>query len=342
MPLYKMKNNNSSPFNNFIDLTAEATNAKLRLPVFMSKQLWSQITGEAHPKPDDPRILSVLSQLKQAIRECSDGQGYFGGLERGVDFDVEIGARSTTAFASVDFEVDCAVLCLKTADEAFAQLPERHALISSELEWQDPIIQAEKIAITIGREELIGPSNLIRLNERNDFAEKNIVHGTSAGGAYVRFADRSPRATWRYAVPGTEHHFLIYGVAYDLAKAKEDSITLSQDAVKNLEQHRKSRQHLQGDGVDVHSSKISLEDLRALLACGDNDEHYEFWTVAESIDWLELRGTRLCRIGAVLMLPKDIPFRATIFAHPDVLGRCIPEQGDNIQGAMLLLGYHVK
>jgi hypothetical protein len=118
---------------NMLDLTAEAAQVNLVLPVWLSIELWQQLTGTRSVGPEDPRPYTLLAQLKNAIRENFDGHSYFGCLEIGIDFDVEIGPASATVLATMAYENGRAILRLRTPDECLEELCQTPALAAASI-----------------------------------------------------------------------------------------------------------------------------------------------------------------------------------------------------------------
>jgi hypothetical protein len=116
---------------NMLDLTVEAAQVNLALPVWLSVELWQQLTGARTVGPADPRSYTLLAQLKNAIRENFNGHSYFGCLEIGIDFDVEIGTKSATVLATMADENGRAILRLRTPDQCLEELCQTPALAAS-------------------------------------------------------------------------------------------------------------------------------------------------------------------------------------------------------------------
>ena len=167
---------------------------------------------------------------------------------------------------------------------------------------------------------------------------EGILSGTSRGGATVTFFDPDFYKNRHRYHPGKAYDFSVAALAYTLAKATQDTITVTGGPVLERERQRLLEINPHADVSHVNSVELSIAGLRCLLPCRAAQDDAEFRTIAEEVGYFEAEGYGFYRIRATLMVPDDVPFAAYIYASETILKGYRPQKGDAIQGILWLQG----
>ena len=183
-----------------------------------------------------------------------------------------------------------------------------------------------------------GCVNRIRVDALTPWANgiEGLVHGTSLGGASVSFFDPDFYKNRARYQPGQAYDFSVSALAYQLARAESDTLTITEGPMIQLEQERALAENPAADISQITSVEVSLAELRCLIGDDRIPDNAEFRTVVEEVGYFEVEGIGYYRLRGILMRPEEQNFEGYLYVAETALAGYRPQKGDSVEGSLWL------
>lgn len=184
-----------------------------------------------------------------------------------------------------------------------------------------------------------GRVHRIRVDEIKicEYGFEGIVHGKVKGGASISFFDPEFFKNRHIYESGKAYDFSVAGIAYVLKPAKQQSLTIDEGPILEMERERLLEEDPNADPNSIIPVELSLAEMRCLLPRELADDS-EFRTVIDEAGYFEVEGHGVFRLRATMMIPDDHHFDINLYASEAVLEGYRPKPGDSIEGVLWLQG----
>ncbi len=157
------------------------------------------------------------------------------------------------------------------------------------------------------------------------------------GGASISFFDPEFFKNRHIYESGKAYDFSVAGIAYVLKPAKQQSLTIDEGPILEMERERLLEEDPNADPNSIIPVELSLAEMRCLLPRELADDS-EFRTVIDEAGYFEVEGHGVFRLRATMMIPDDHHFDINLYASEAVLEGYRPKPGDSIEGVLWLQG----
>ncbi len=167
------------------------------------------------------------------------------------------------------------------------------------------------------------------------------IEAVNRNAVTISFYDPTFACNKHIYANGCKYSFSIAALAYVLEKVEDTNIRITKGAALEMLRQRQLEDDPNADVSKVTHVDISTANLRFMFP-HDNDVDAEFQTVVEGVEYIDMVGTRICKMPVVLMRPDDEDFRVILYASEHVLKGYKPQVGDSIRGVLWLQGYPLR
>ena len=185
-----------------------------------------------------------------------------------------------------------------------------------------------------------GCSHRIKIEKLEPDADggcEGIILGDFEGRASVAFFDPLFFLNQSNYKLGEEYTFSIAALAYMLRKTDQNTITITEGPLIEMEKERLLEENPNADESGVTSVELSIEKSCWLMPREIQDD-FEYRGIVDSVQHFEIEGTNFYGIKSTLFVADESPFEGVIYASEAILEGYIPQAGDSIEAVIWLQG----
>ena len=175
----------------------------------------------------------------------------------------------------------------------------------------------------------------------DDIGSEGTVECVSQTGESITFFDPLFCYNQYEYAPGKKFEFSLATIAYNIEWLEKPEFEITSGPALEARREEELKKDPKADVSAITSVKFSMANMRCLIP-RDEPGDIEFQTAVESVEWFELFGKKICKMGCLLRDNEEEKWPSILYASEKVLNGFQPQVGQIVRGVALLQAWPMR